>query len=281
MDVRALLKKHGIQPSKGLGQSFLIDERVYDRILQASDLQAEDVVLEIGPGLGSLTRCLADRVAQVVAVELDRKMIAVLSETVGNCANVHLIHADILETDPVQALGDALGRAEGTVGPYKVVANLPYYITSAVLRHLLSARLRPQRLTLMVQWEVAQRIVAPPGQMSLLAVSVQVFGEPRLVCRVPARAFYPAPKVDSAILTVATYPQPRADSDALPLFFRIVQAGFAQRRKQLHNSLRSGLALSGETVQRALDRAGIAATRRPQTLSVEEWVRLTDVLRIV
>lgn len=278
MDVKALLRRYGLRPSKGLGQNFLTDERVYARILEVSELQADDVVLEIGPGLGTLTRRLAERVSLVVAIELDRQMIAILSDTLRDHPNVHLIQGDVLSLDPVAALSRAQGVPEDRVGAYKVVANLPYYITSAVLRHLLTARLRPLMLTLMVQREVAERIVAPPGQLSLLALSVQVFGRPRIVQRVPATAFYPRPKVDSAVLCLPLDEQPRIAPEQLSLFFRVAQAAFAQRRKQIHNSLRNNLGLSAKEVRQALDEAGIAPHRRPQTLRIEEWARLTQAL---
>lgn len=278
MDVKALLRQYGIRPSKGLGQNFLADERVHERIVEASALQADDVVLEIGPGLGALTRRLAERASLVVAIELDRRMVAILADTLQDYPNVHIVQGDVLALDPVTVLSRARGVPEERLGAYKVVANLPYYITSAVLRRLLTARLRPTLLTLMMQREVAERIIAPPGQLSLLALSVQVFGRPRIVQRVPAAAFYPRPKVDSAILCLSLEEQPRIAPDELPLFFRVAQAAFAQKRKQIHNSLHSNLGLADEEVRAALDEAGIAPHRRPQTLTIEEWGRLTRAL---
>ena len=189
MDVHGLLARYGIRPSKGLGQNLLVDDWAYERIVAASELTRDDHVLEIGPGLGTLTRRLADVAGHVTAVELDARMVAVLHETLAGRPNVTVREGDILEIPPETLVGTT------GAGHYKVVANLPYYITSRVLRHLLTASVRPSLLTLMVQKEVADRIVAGPGQMSLLAVSVQAFGQATRICTVPASSFYPRPKV--------------------------------------------------------------------------------------
>lgn len=278
MDAISILKRHHIQPSKGLGQNFLVDDRVREHILTASNLKADDVVLEIGPGLGLLTRRLAEQVANVVAIELDRNMLPVLADTLRDQTNVHIIQGDILKIDPVEHLSSALALSDLARLRYKVVANLPYYITSAALRHLLGARVRPQQMTLMVQYEVAERIIAPPGRLSLLALSVQMFGDPEKVCRVPASAFYPSPKVDSAVLRVRLYEEPRVPEEEMRRFFRAARAGFAQRRKQIHNSLTHNLHIAHERVLAALAEVGIDAARRPQTLSIEEWVSLARAL---
>jgi 16S rRNA (adenine1518-N6/adenine1519-N6)-dimethyltransferase len=277
MDVRELLDRYDIRPSKGLGQSFLVAAWAYERILEAAQLSAHDVVLEIGPGLGTLTRRLAEAARHVIAVELDERMVTILKDTLAGRDNVTVHQADILETDPAALLEPWMAQADADAA-YKVVANLPYYITSRALRHLLTAPIRPERLVLMVQLEVADRIVATPGDMSLLAVSVQVFGAPERVCRVPADAFYPRPNVDSAVLAVDIYPEPMVPESLLPRFFQVVRAGFQQRRKQIHNSLVANLSLDRQSVADALEQAGIASQRRPQTLAIEEWVRLTQAL---
>ncbi len=276
VDVVSLLRQYDIRPSKGLGQNFLVDRRALERIVEASDLSPEDIVLEVGPGLGVLTRELAERTRAVVAVELDRKMLAVLHDLLAGYENVHLIQGDILELDPVAELVQVLGLDSAAALRYKVVANLPYYITSAALRHLLTASVPPEQLTVLVQKEVAQRLVAGPGNLSLLAISVQVFGEPEIVAHVPAGAFYPRPKVDSAVVRVRVFPQPRVPRQDLERFFTVVQAGFGQKRKQLHNSLSHNLQVSREIAQEMLSRAGIAPDRRPQTLSIAEWERLAQ-----
>jgi 16S rRNA (adenine1518-N6/adenine1519-N6)-dimethyltransferase len=278
LTVKELLRRYGIHPSKGLGQSFLQEEWVLERILQASDLGPEDTVLEVGPGLGLMTRRLAEGSAAVVAVELDRKMLSVLAETLAGYPRAHIVQGDILQVDPVATITQALGLPSGHPLRYKVVANLPYYITSAALRHLLGAHPRPERLTVMVQREVAERIRAEPGNLSLLAISVQVYGTVELVCEVPARAFYPAPRVNSAVLRIDVHPQPRVPEQQMERFFRVVRAGFAQKRKKLRNSLAHNLGLRTEGVSAVLAGAGVSPHRRPETLSIEEWQRVAQDL---
>jgi len=278
MDILAILRHYNIQPSKGLGQNFLVDESVLERILEASDLSPGDIILEVGPGTGLLTRRLAQVAASVIAIELDRKMLPVLAEALRGYTNVHIIQGDILELNPVTEITRALEITDVGSLRYQVIANLPYYITSAALRHLLAARVRPERLTVMVQREVAQRIMAPPGELSLLAISVQVFGAPEIACLVPARAFFPQPKVDSAVLRVRIYDRPRVAVEEQTRFFATVRAGFAQKRKQVHNSLTHALHVPREGVLAALAEAGIAPDRRPQTLSIEEWASLAKAL---
>jgi 16S rRNA (adenine1518-N6/adenine1519-N6)-dimethyltransferase len=181
-NVPDLLRRYGLRPDKSLGQNFLIDEAALLHVVDAAGIEAEDEVLEIGPGLGGLTRYLAGRACQVVAVEIDGDLLPPLREVLASCPNVRLVHGDILALDP----------AELMISPgYLVVANIPYYITSALIRHLLEARTRPRRLVLTVQREVAERITAAPGDMSLLALSVQLYGQPRVVAHIPAGAFYP------------------------------------------------------------------------------------------
>jgi len=260
--IKAQLDRHDLRPSKGLGQHFLTDPVALERIVAAAELSEQDWVLEIGPGLGHLTRKLVERAGQVVAVELDPAMVAALTEELGDCPNLRIVPGDILELDVVELM-------EGH--PFKVVANLPYYITSAVLRYLLEATLRPTLIVVTVQREVAQRIVAGPGEMSLLAVSVQFYGRPRIVARVPAGAFYPPPKVESAVVRIDLYPQPPLEVEDVEGFFRVVQAGFGQRRKQLKNALAHGLGCPVDAVAAALQRAGVDPRRRAQTLSVGEW----------
>jgi 16S rRNA (adenine1518-N6/adenine1519-N6)-dimethyltransferase len=270
MDPRLLLRQYNIKPKKSLGQNFLVDERAAVRILAAAELSPEDVVLEVGPGLGALTRHLADRVDRVVAVELDGRLIPALEHTLAAYANVELIQADILEIDPAALMPPA----------YKVVANIPYYITSALLRHLIEAAVRPALMVLTVQEEVARRIVACPGDMSLLAVSVQYYGRPRIVDRIKAGAFYPRPKVNSAVVRIDLSPDEKRAWGAVDvdLFFQVVGAGFGQRRKQLRNALANGLGRPQAETDKALDEAGIDPRRRAQTLTLEEWVGLTRAL---
>jgi len=265
-DPRRLLQRYGLRPKKGLGQNFMVDRSAIERVAAAADLSPADSVLEIGPGVGTLTGRLLELAGAVVAVELDPQMVRILGEQFAGQPRLRVLAGDILEIDPATLFEQ----------PYKVVANVPYYITSAIMRHLLEACLRPTVLVLTLQKEVAQRIVAR-DRMSLLAVSVQFYGRPRIAGAIPAGAFYPPPKVDSAILRVDVYPEPAvavADRDA---FFRTVKAGFSAPRKQLRNALANGLRRPAEEMDAALRAAGIEASRRAETLALEEWGRLTDV----
>ena len=264
-ELRNLLYTHHMQPNKSFGQNFLIDRATLQRIIEAAEINAGEQVLELGAGTGVLTRELARHARRVVAVELERDMLSLLAETTRNFANVELIERNLLYVDPAAIFG-----AEA----YKLVANLPYYITAPTFRHFLESANPPRLLVVMVQYEVAQRIVAAPGDLSLLGVSIQFYGKPDIVAHVPARAFYPAPKVDSAILRVDL-------KDEVPLaykqrdsFFRLVQAGFSERRKQIHNSLARGLHRKDAEVQALLKAAGIDPGRRAETLSIEEWLQL-------
>ena len=287
-----LLKRHGVHLKKGLGQNFLADPIHLDRIVAAAELTRDDVVIEVGPGVGTLTARLAAQAGRVVAVELDSSLLPALRETLAGHDNVAIVQGDILQMDPGQLSmvngqlpivnetppadsgSLAIDNYPLTIDHYKVVANLPYYITSAAIRHLLTAAPPPALLVLTVQREVAQRIVAGPPQMSLLAVSVQYSAHPEFVARLPAGAFYPPPKVDSAILRLRRRPQPAVDAPAGETFFTVARAGFSQPRKQLHNSLKSGLSLPAEAVQALLAAAEIAPQRRAETLTLEEWGRL-------
>jgi 16S rRNA (adenine1518-N6/adenine1519-N6)-dimethyltransferase len=269
--VPALLRAHGLRPRKGLGQNFLVDRVALDRVVEAAGLQAHEAVVEVGAGVGNLTRLLAQRVGQVVAVEVDEGLVAVLREQVSDLPNVQVLVGDVLS---ISDFGfPHLG--------YVVVGNLPYYVTSAILRHFLEGEPRPQRLVITVQREVAERIVAGPGDMSLLAVSVQFYGQPQIVARIPAGAFYPRPQVDSAVLRIATSPTPEmALGPGLDerTFFRVVRAGFSQKRKTLRNALSGGLHRPPAEIEGLLRRARIEPQRRAQTLSLEEWAGLASIL---
>jgi 16S rRNA (adenine1518-N6/adenine1519-N6)-dimethyltransferase len=279
VNTRRLLEQWDLRPSKGLGQNFLVDQAALDRIVAAAELTREDVVLEVGAGLGTLTSRLAQSAGHVVAVELDQRLLPVLESELAGIENVTLVRGDILELDPQTLLTPISNLQSPTSNlQYTVVANLPYYITSAVLRHLLEARLKPRRMVVTVQREVAERIVAQPGQMSLLAVSVQYYGRPRLLFRIKPGSFYPSPGVTSAVVRIDLYVAPATPAVDTDAFFRIVRAGFAQRRKQLHNALAAGLGRSRDEVAAQLNRAGVDPQRRAQTLSLEEWRQVTRAL---
>lgn len=264
-ELRRLLSAHGMHPNKAFGQNFLIDRAVLRQIVAAAEIDAADSVLEVGAGTGVLTRELARQARRVVAVELERDMLALLAETTRGLSNVEIIGRNLLYLDPVEVFGDA---------PYKLVANLPYYITAPTFRHFLESANAPRLIVVMVQEEVAERITAAPGDLSLLAVSVQFYGKPRIVARVSAAAFYPAPKVDSAILRVDVNAETPLTPPERDQFFRVVQAGFSAKRKQLHNALEQGLHLPQETVRAWLQAATIDASRRAETLDIAEWITL-------
>lgn len=268
LDIPHLLRKYGLRPHKGLGQNFLQDPAALEKIASAAEIQPGDTVLEIGPGLGSLTRYLAASAREVVAVELDRHLLPPLKAVLSPYPNVRIIHGDILEL----SLGD-LSLEQN----YVVAANIPYYITSAVIRHLLESQPRPRRVVLTIQKEVARRICEHPGDMSLMALSVQVYGQPKIAAQIPAGAFYPAPSVDSAVLVIEIYPAPLIPAELLETFFKLIKAGFSQKRKILRNSLSSGLSISPASAASLLEQAGIDPQRRAETLSIEEWQRLAEI----
>lgn len=254
-------------PRKRFGQNFLTDKNILQKIVRAAEIHPSDRVLEIGPGLGHLTRALAETGAQIVSVELDRDLLAALRTAFAAVPNVHLLEGDILKHPP----GDWLARAN-SAPPYLVVANIPYYITSAILRYLLEAPDAPTRIILMVQREVAQQLTARPPHATLLGTSVQYYGTPRIIDTVPAGAFYPRPKVDSAIVRVDV--DHSQDPDDAQQFFRVARAGFGAKRKQLHNALAHGLGLPASGALLLLHRAHIDPARRAETLTIAEWVAL-------
>lgn len=270
LNVPALLKKHRLEPRKSLGQNFLVSDEALEKIVQAAGVDGGDAVLEIGAGLGSLTRVLALAANRVTAVELDRNLIPILRDVTGGLKNVEVVQGDMLELDPGELM-----KSSG----YLVVANIPYYITSALIRHLIEAGSKPARLVLTIQKEVAERVCALPGDMSLLALGVQVYGAARMVMKIPAGDFYPPPKVDSAVVRVDLFPQPVIPMEELDLFFRLAKAGFSQRRKMLRNALAAGLSLKPAEAEALLLSAEIEPQRRAETLSLAEWRVLTERYR--
>jgi 16S rRNA (adenine1518-N6/adenine1519-N6)-dimethyltransferase len=266
LDVLRLLHQHGLHPDKSLGQNFLFDENALRQIVDAACISPNDVVLEIGAGVGSLTRHLAQYALTVVAVELDARLIHALKQVVAPYPNVVVVHGDILALEPARLVSQQ---------HYLVVANIPYNITSALIRHLLEAEAAPDRLILTIQREVAERICAAPGDLSLLSLSVQVYGRPEIITHIPASAFYPAPNVDSSVLRIELFPSPMIPDEDLEIFFKIIKAGFSQKRKTLRNSLAGGLRLSPSVVESLLITAKIDPMRRAQTLELTEWHHLT------
>ena len=274
---RATLRELAVRPRKGLGQHFLTDRRVVGRIADAAALAPGATVVEVGPGLGILTAELLARVGstgRVIAVELDRRLAAYLRAEFGAGhpgGVLEVVEADVLRRPPPTLVpGDE---------PYRLIANLPYNITSAVLRHFLDNPRRPVELVVMVQREVAERIVARPPAMSILAVATQFYGEASIVLGVGRGAFLPQPKVDSAVVRIVLRERPPLPEPEIAPFFALVGAGFGQRRKQLLNSLAAGLRLPKPAIGAALATVGIAPDRRAETLTVDEWLALHERLR--
>ncbi|GAB4503397.1 MAG: 16S rRNA (adenine(1518)-N(6)/adenine(1519)-N(6)) -dimethyltransferase RsmA [Anaerolineales bacterium] len=268
LNAAALLRRYGLRADKRLGQNFLQDPHALQKIVAAAEILPTDSVLEIGPGLGSLTRYLAAAARHVLAVELDERLFPPLQAVLAPYRNVHLIQGDILAFNPGQWIEQP---------NYLVIANIPYYITSAVIRHLLESAPKPRRIVLTVQQEVATRICASPGDMSLLALSVQVYGRPTIAAQIPASAFYPAPQVNSAVLKVEIYDTPLVSTTLLPAFFQLIKAGFGQKRKTLRNALSAGLRLPPAHIEALLHAAGVEPRRRAETLSLEEWGKLSKL----
>ncbi|MFC2033008.1 16S rRNA (adenine(1518)-N(6)/adenine(1519)-N(6))-dimethyltransferase RsmA [Chloroflexota bacterium] len=265
---KRLLRHANLRARKGLGQHFLIDEDVLEVILQAAELTPDDTVIEVGPGLGIMTAALAKKAGSVIAVELDDKLAANLKKSPASFENVTVINDDILNID----VSDLLHEKK----KYKVVANLPYYITSPTIRRFLESEVKPQTMILMVQKEVAEVIAAKPGQMSLMSVSVQYYGNPAIIEYVPAKSFYPAPEVDSAVIRIDVYPQPVVNV-CEKSFFALVRAGFTASRKQIANSLAQGLGLLKPDILTLLEKADIAPQRRAEALTIQEWAKLWEV----
>ena len=268
------LRQYGIKPTPVLSQNFLIDRDVLDVILEAASLEKSDNVLEVGAGTGVLTRELGKRVKQVVAVELDRQMLAMLRHTTHSFDAVTVIRADAGH-EPISVMLDAFPEKPKS---YKVVANLPYHITSLFLHRFLEASPAPTSLTVLVQREVAERVTAEPGDLSMLALSVQVYAEPTLVATIPPTAFWPAPKVDSAILHLVMRQKPLWPEAVRQRAFTLAKAGFSARRKTLANALAGSLRVPRPELLNWLTTHGIEETARAQELSLEQWAELADHL---
>lgn len=262
--VELLLRRHAVRPEKRLGQNFLIDRSALERVVEAADLEPEETVLEIGAGLGTLTILLAKMVWRVVAVEYDRRLEPILRETTAGRPQIETVLGDVLRLD----LG-ALVQP-----PFKVVANIPYQISSHLIRRLLEMPAPPARIVLTVQREVAERVVAEPGEMNLLALGVQAYGRPQLGGRIPAAAFYPAPRVESTILRIDVHDPPRLSPAEARSVFRLARAGFSQPRKKLRNSLSAGMHISPGEADRLLLELGFSPSARAQDLSLEDWERM-------
>ncbi len=272
--VKNLLRKSHLHPSKKMGQNFLIDKSAIKKVIESAQLSKNDIILEIGPGTGVLTRELAKRVKKVIAVEKDSKMCQILKEMLDcwNLKNVEIVNEDILKLDTRYKIQDTR---------YKIVGNLPFYLTVPVIRQFLEAvETKPQQMVLVVQKEVGQRICAKPPEMSILAVSVQFYAKPEIITFVSKKSFWPQPKVDSAILRINPLMATNRKLINTDLFFKIVKAGFSQPRKQLINNLSKGLKLERNEAESWLLKNNIRPSQRAETLSVEDWINLLQSCRI-
>lgn len=316
-ETKHLLHKYGLKPIHHRGQNFLINEKILDKIITAADLKKDDTVLEVGPGLGFLTKRLAKKVKRVVAVELDKNLVEVLKEELGEYKNIEIVQGDILKVNienlpflpvgqtGIPSLGSLpvrqTGRGQGVVDGYKVVANLPYNITSGFLRKFLEAENGPSEMILMVQKEVAKRIMEGPGQMSLLSLSCQLYADCKIEFLVGKGNFLPAPKVDSAIIRLKLKENPlchsglpasptggdpespeilkRVQDDVAKNLFKIARIGFGSKRKKLIGNLAKGLMIDRAELEKIFKKLGLSDNIRAQELSVEDWIKLTDKLK--
>lgn len=267
-EIGKILKKEDIRALKSLGQNFLIDEKVLEKIVGSAQLSENDVVIEIGPGLGTLTKELSKKCRVVFAIEKDRKLARMLK---GKFTNVEAIEGDVLKLN----INDLVGKYSKDV-KYKLVANIPYYITSKIIKLFLETSAYPESIVILAQKEVAQRICAKAGKLSILALSVQIFGEPEIVSFVGKNSFFPVPEVDSAILRITNIKKSETD-EFYGKFFRIIKIGFSAKRKKLSRNLSAGFQLNMDEVGKKLEKIGIGPNARAQELSLEQWKKLMEV----
>ncbi|MBZ0296949.1 MAG: 16S rRNA (adenine(1518)-N(6)/adenine(1519)-N(6))-dimethyltransferase RsmA [Anaerolineae bacterium] len=269
MNPKTLLDDYEVAPKKSLGQNFLHDPGALEKIAASAEIDPQDTVLEIGPGTGALTEFLAPLAKRVICVEVDERLKPILDEQLAAYPNVWVIYQDILTVNiPALIQPDE----------YIVVANLPYYITTPILSMLLESAHKPRRMILTVQWEVAERMIAKPDDMNQLAVGVQYFGHVQIINKLKPATFWPRPNVDSAVVRIDVYDEPPVEVPGERAFFRVVRAGFGQKRKQLKNSLGAGMGISHAAAAELLEQADIDPRRRAETLSLEEWATLTRVI---
>ena len=276
-EIKTLLSKYETRPSKRLGQNFLIDKNILNKIIESADIKSNDIILEVGPGIGTLTQELAQRAKKVIAVEKDKTMIEILKETLKGFNNIEIIQGDILKIDYLKLIENCKLKIEN----YKIVANIPYYLTSPLIRMFLESVKPPHDFVLMLQKEVAQRICSKPPNMSLLAVSVQFYAEAKIISYVSKNCFWPSPKIDSAIIKIT--PNKNNKNIDADLFFKIVKAGFSQPRKQLGNNLLALNKIEGskiikierKKINKWLLKNKINPKQRAETLGIEDWKNLT------
>lgn len=265
--LKLLMQRHNLSPNHLLGQNFLIDKNILEKILAAGEIKNSDSILEIGPGLGFLTSALAQRAGRILAVEKDKNFVEILKKEFKDAKNVEIIQGDILQLfdQTIKQLND-----------YKIIANIPYYLTSRLIKNLLETKNRPQKIVLTIQKEVAQRICAAPPKMSLLALSVQFYAEPKIISYVSKKSFWPPPKIDSAILKITPFKENRK----IPAekFFKLIHAGFSAPRKQIFGNLKKKLEIPTNKILEALKDSGIEPNQRAESLSMEDWFQLIENL---
>lgn len=257
-EILELLNKYNMHPKKSLGQNFLMDANVVQKIVQTANPTKHECIVEIGPGLGILTKELAKTEASILSVELDSYAIPLLESELKNYSNVKIINQDALKFSPPE-------------GKYKVVANIPYYITSPLISHFLKNKNRPEKMVILIQKEVAEKICAGEGKLNVLAISVQIFGKPKIVMKVDRGCFHPAPKVDSAVLEVEMFEKPLVSEENLEKFLKIVHAGFAHKRKTILNSFIRSIDIDIDEARKAIEDCGLSPTSRAQHLSIDDW----------
>ena len=263
------MRSSDIKPKKSLGQNFLINQGVLEKIVRAAEVGPEDIVVEVGPGTGNLTKKLSEKAKRVIAIEKDRRLIEDLKEKFKN-SNIEIIEGDILKFDP--------SRYSLVASGYKIVANIPYYITSNFIRIIFENWPRPKLIVLTIQKEVAQRIVARPPNMNLLALSVQLYSDPKIVSYVSKGSFRPIPKVDSAVIKLTTHNQQLTTSEK-DNFFKLTKAGFSGKRKQLINNLIKNFDMIREDLSKIFERIGIRQDARAESLSLEQWKKLINYVK--
>ena len=270
-----LVKRHGFKFTKSLGQNFLIDDNIVDKIVAGAGIGPSDKIIEVGPGIGTLTREMASRAGTLMAVEIDKNLIPILTDTLGDFENVKIVNEDIIKAD-IRGLIDE--NLDG--GPVKLVANLPYYITTPIIMRFLEEDINVTDIVVMVQKEVAERMNAQPGgkDFGALSVAVQFYCDTEIVAKVPRHLFVPQPNVDSIVIALRVRPERKYKVDSEDLFFKVVKAAFGQRRKTLLNSIASMGNLSKDMVKEALEEAGIDPKRRGETLSLDEFANLSNVI---
>jgi len=255
---------YGIKPSKRLGQNFLIDKNVVKKVIKAAGLHSKDIVLEVGPGIGALTKEIAKKAGKIITVEKDSRMVEILRDNLKGFKNIEIINKDILKYNFQFSK------------KYKIVANLPFYITAPVIRRFLESKYPPEEMVLMVQKEVAQRICSKSPKMNILAVSIQFYAKPKIISYISKKSFWPCPRVDSAIIKIV--PQKKYKDIDIDLFFKVVKAGFAHPRKQLANNLSKMLKLDKKEISSLLLKNDVQPTQRAETLTINNWIKLTKML---